>query len=44
MEKLGIVAPSSNVDSETVRKYKATFKALLSDSTHEALQLLLGGE
>jgi hypothetical protein len=44
MQKLGVEAPSPNVDSETVRKYKATFRAPLSDSTHEALQLLLGGE
>ena len=44
MQKLGMVAPSPNVDSETVRKYKATFRAPLSDSTQEALQLLFGGE
>jgi hypothetical protein len=44
MQKLGMVAPSPNVDSETVRKYKATFRAPPSDSTHEALQLLLGVE
>ena len=46
MHKLGMVAPSPNVDSKTVRKYKykATFKAPLSDSTQEALQLLFGRE
>ena len=44
MQKLGMVAPSPNVDSEMVRKYKATLKAPLSDSTQEALQLLFGGE
>ncbi|CAD6337874.1 unnamed protein product [Miscanthus lutarioriparius] len=33
MHKLGMVAPSSNVVSETVCKYKATFRAPLSDST-----------
>jgi hypothetical protein len=44
MQKLGVVAPSPNIDSETVHKYKAIFRAPLSDSTREALQLLLGGE
>jgi hypothetical protein len=44
MQKLRMVAPSPNVDSETVRKYKATFRASLSDSTQEALQLLFNGE
>jgi hypothetical protein len=44
MQKLRVVAPSPNVDSETVRKYKATFRVPLSDDTHEALQLLLDGE
>ncbi|CAD6341147.1 unnamed protein product [Miscanthus lutarioriparius] len=44
MQKPGMVAPSPNVDSETVRKYKATFRAPLSDSTQEVLQLLFGGE
>ena len=37
-------APSPNVDSETVRKCRTIFRAPLSDSTQEALQLLLGGE
>jgi hypothetical protein len=41
---MGMEAPSPNVDSETVRKYKANFRAPLSDSTREALQFLLGGE
>jgi hypothetical protein len=41
---MGMEAPSPNVDSETVRKYKATFRAPLSDSTGEAFQLLLGRE
>ena len=44
MQKLGMVAPWPNVDSETVCKYKTTFRAPLSDSTQEALQLLFGGE
>jgi hypothetical protein len=44
MNKLGLEAPSSNVASDTVRKYKAAFRELLSDSTHDALQLLLGRE
>ena len=44
MQKLEMVAPLPNVDSETVRKYKATFRAPLSDSTQKVLQLLLGGE
>ena len=44
MLKLGMVAPWPNVDSETVCKYKTTFRAPLSDSTQEALQLLFGGE
>jgi hypothetical protein len=39
-----MVASSPIVDSETVRKYKTTFKAPLLDSTQEALQLLFGGE
>jgi len=44
MQKLGVVASSPNVDSETVRKYKSTFREPLSASTQEALQLLFGGE
>jgi hypothetical protein len=44
MNKLGLEAPSPNVGSDTVHKYKATFRELLSDSTHDALQFLLGGE
>jgi hypothetical protein len=44
MNKLGLEAPSPNVGSDTVRKYKAAFREPLSDSTHNALQLLLGGE
>jgi hypothetical protein len=44
MNKLGLEAPSPNVASDTVRKYKAAFREPLSDSTHDALQLLLGGE
>ena len=43
MQKLGVVASSSNVDSKTVRKYKSTFQAPLSASKQEALQLLFGG-
>jgi hypothetical protein len=37
-------APSPNVGSDTVRKYKAVFQEPLSDSTNDTLQLLLGGE
>jgi hypothetical protein len=44
VQKLGLVAPSSNVDSETVCKYKSTFRAPLPDSTQEVLQLLFGVE
>jgi hypothetical protein len=44
MNKLGLEAPSPNVGSDTVRKFKAAFREPLSDSTHDALQLLLGGE
>lgn len=44
MQKLGVVVPSSGVDSETIWKYKVAFWAPLSASKHEALQLLLGGE
>jgi hypothetical protein len=44
MNKLGLEAPSPNVASDTVRKYKAAFREPLSDSTYDALQLLLGGE
>jgi hypothetical protein len=44
MNKLGLEAPSSNVGSDTVHRYKAAFREPLSDSTHDALQLLLGGE
>jgi hypothetical protein len=44
MNKLGLDAPSPNVGSDTVRKYKAAFREPLSDSTHDALQFLLGGE
>lgn len=43
MQKLGVVPPSLTVDSETVRKYKTTFREPLTKSSHEALQLLLGG-
>jgi hypothetical protein len=39
-----MVAPSPNVDSETVRKYKATFQGPLSLSKQEALDLLFGGD
>jgi CheY-like chemotaxis protein len=38
------VVASPGVDSETVRKYKATFQAPLSASKQEALQLLFGGD
>ena len=44
MQKVRMVAPSPNVDFETVHKYKSTFRAPLSDSTQEALQLRFGGE
>jgi hypothetical protein len=44
MNKLGLEAPPPNVASDTVRKYKVAFQEPLSDSTHDALQLLLGGE
>jgi predicted DNA-binding protein (UPF0278 family) len=44
MNKLGLEASSPNVGSDTVRKYKAVFRDLLLDSTHDVLQLLLGGE
>jgi hypothetical protein len=44
MNKLGLEAPSPNVASDTVHKYKATFREPLLDSTHDALQLLLGGK
>jgi hypothetical protein len=44
MNKLGLKASSSNVGSDTVHKYKAAFRELLSDSTHDALQLLLDRE
>ena len=44
MQKLGVVASSPNVDSETVHKYKSTFQAPLSASKQKALQLLFGGE
>ena len=44
MQKLGMVAPSPNVNSETVHKYKTIFRAPLSDSTLEAPQLLFGGD
>jgi hypothetical protein len=44
MNKLGLEAPSPNVGSDTVHRYKAAFQEPLSDSTHDALQLLLGGE
>ena len=37
MQKLGVIASSPNVDSETVRKYKSTFQAPLSASKQEAL-------
>ena len=37
MQKLGVVASSPNVDSETVHKYKSTFQAPLSASKQEAL-------
>jgi hypothetical protein len=44
MNKLGLEAPSPNVGSDTVRKYKAAFRDPLSGSTHDTLQLLLGGK
>jgi hypothetical protein len=44
MQKLEVVASSSTVDFETVRKYKFTFQAPLSASKQEALQLLFGGD
>ena len=44
MQKLGVVASSPNVDSETVHKYKSTFQAPLSASKQEALHLLFSGE
>ena len=44
MQKLGVVASSPSVDSETVRKNKSTFREPLSASTQEALQLLFVGE
>jgi len=44
MQKLGVAAPSPVVDSETVRKYKTTFREPLSESNQEALQLLFGGQ
>ncbi|CAD6271194.1 unnamed protein product [Miscanthus lutarioriparius] len=44
MQKLGMAAPSPAVDSETVRKYKTTFREPLSESNQEALQLLFGGQ
>jgi hypothetical protein len=44
MNKLGLEAPSPNVGSDTVRKYKAAFREPLSNSTYDVLQLLLGGE
>jgi hypothetical protein len=44
MNKLGLEAPSPNVGSDTVHRHKAVFREPLSDSTHDALQLLLGGE
>jgi hypothetical protein len=37
INKLGLEAPSPNVGSDTMRKYKAAFRELLSDSTHDAL-------
>ncbi|CAD6248491.1 unnamed protein product [Miscanthus lutarioriparius] len=44
MQKLGVIARSPIVDSETVRKYKSTFQTPLSASKQEALQLLFGGD
>jgi hypothetical protein len=44
MQKLGMMAPSPNVDPETVRKYKATFQGPLSFSKQEALDLLFSGD
>jgi hypothetical protein len=44
MRKLGVVAPLPNVDSETVRKCKATLRVPLPDHTLESLELLLGAE
>jgi hypothetical protein len=44
INKLGLEAPSPNIASDTVRKYKAAFREPLPDSSHDALQLLLGGE
>lgn len=44
MQKLGVVASSPNVGSETVRKYKATFQAPLSTSKQETLQMLFSGD
>jgi hypothetical protein len=37
MNKLGLEAPSPNVASDTVSKYKAAFREPLLDSTHDAL-------
>jgi hypothetical protein len=42
MQKLGMMAPSPNVDPETVRKYKATFQGPLSPSKQEAPDLFGG--
>jgi hypothetical protein len=42
MQKLGMVAPSPNVDSEKVPKYKAIFQGPLSHSKQEALDLFGG--
>jgi hypothetical protein len=37
MNKLGLEAPSPNVGSDTVHKYKAAFREPLLDSTYDAL-------
>lgn len=42
VQKLGVATPSPAVDSDTVRKYKTTFREPLSEYNQEALQMLLG--
>lgn len=44
MRKLGVAPTPAVIDSDMVRKYKYAFREPLTESGHEALQLLMGGD
>lgn len=42
--KLGVAPPAASPDPDVVRDYMSAFRQPLSEASHEALQLLLGGD